>query len=214
MLEHIGKLSAKQVKLCARMKPLSKSKHFTHVLLLCSGVISDCTAGDRELQNSLRSSGTDHQEQQSENHHQAKHSVLVSTNQLKLNLFLKEHCPGRQLLSGKTNGLVLQLNRRSAETSAGGREIKAFCLQGNQSPSFSLMQPSKYMLKILFFTVFLERVFWCVPALAPLPHPRISPSWALLYYCLAILGEVLLCLPAVFLLTFPNICSMNQKQIE
>lgn len=61
MLEHIGKLSDKQVKLCVRMKLLPKSKHFTHVVLLCSGVISHFTAGDRELQNSLRSRGTDHQ---------------------------------------------------------------------------------------------------------------------------------------------------------
>lgn len=43
MLEHIGKLSDKQVKLCVRMKPLPKSKHFIHVVLLCSGVISHFT---------------------------------------------------------------------------------------------------------------------------------------------------------------------------
>lgn len=59
MLEDIGKLSGESE--CVRMKPLPKSKHFPGVLLSPWGA-AVTPAGHRELQNSLGSRGTDHQE--------------------------------------------------------------------------------------------------------------------------------------------------------
>ncbi|KAF2981708.1 hypothetical protein EK904_015090 [Melospiza melodia maxima] len=56
---------------------------------------------------------------------------------------------------------------------------------------------------------FASKSFLVCPWFTTLTYLKIPLTWALLFYYLAIFGEVLLCLPAVFLLTFPSICSMN-----